>query len=170
MRYLHIPGVTATAEFSSENGILYRYWLEVAKPSASKEFRTACVVMQNPSYASDEQADKSVQFMEKNVFERGLPEFTGVGRLIVVNQFARVQTKGFVGLASDVGAKNNMAIRRAIKESEIVILGWGKTNRFEEQKQFVLGLLRGTSEKNLYETRMHPSRGRYEDFILPADA
>lgn len=53
--------------------------------------------MQNPSYAGEEVADKSVQFMEKVVFQKGLPEFRDVRRLIVVNQFAYIETNNFEG-------------------------------------------------------------------------
>jgi hypothetical protein len=93
--------------------------------------------MQNPSYACEEIADKSVQFMEKNVFNRNLPAFVNVERLIVVNQFARVQTTSFVGGTSDIGEKNDAAIRRAIEQSAIVIIGWGISNRFNERQAFV---------------------------------
>ena len=167
MRHLHIKGVTAQAQFSTEGGTLYRYRLEITKTGAAKSAKTACVVMQNPSYAGEEVADKSVQFMEKNVFELDLPEFAGVERLIVVNQFARVQTNDFAGLASDIGAKNNKAIESALHESEIIIIGWGVSNRFEARKSFVLGLLKNMPGKRLYKTRMHPSRGKYAGFIQP---
>jgi len=167
MPYLHIKNVTAIPRFASEDGIAYRYRLEITKIGAAISPKTACVVMQNPSYAGKEVADKSVQFMEKNVFELGLPEFTGVERLIVVNQFARIQTNDFVGLPTDVGKKNNRAIKDALTESEIIIIGWGVSNRFDARKEFVFGLLKMMRGKTLYKTRMHPSRGRYAGFILP---
>jgi len=129
---------------------------------------TACVVMQNPSYANEEVADKSVQFMEKNVFQRGLPEFASVRRLIVVNQFARIQTKYFKGEPDEIGPRNNDVIKKVLRESSLIILGWGKTNHFEERKAFVLGLIAGMKDKDLFQTRMHPSRGQYENFIQPA--
>jgi hypothetical protein len=123
--------------------------------------------MQNPSYAGEEEADKTVQFMEKNVFEQGLTEFNGVERLIVVNQFARIQTNDFAGLP-EIGTQNDNSIEAALKESEIIIIGWGSSNRFVERQEFVLELLkRMMHEKQLYKTRMHPSRGRYADFIQP---
>ncbi len=167
MRHLHIENVTARAEFATEGGLEYRYRLEITKVGAAKEPKTACVVMQNPSYAGEAWADKSVQFMEKNVFLLGLPEFMGVERLIVVNQFARIQTNDFVGLASEIGSKNNKAIETAIKKSEIIIIAWGSGNRFEARKEFVLNVLRRTAGKQLYKTKMHPSRGRYDGFIQP---
>ncbi|HLP17427.1 MAG TPA: DUF1643 domain-containing protein [Bacteroidota bacterium] len=168
MPYLHIPNVSVKARFATENGLRYRYRLEITKACAPSGMKTACVVMQNPSYAGETIADKSVQFMEKNVFERGLPEFAQVGRLIVVNQFAFIQTNAFQGLAHENGSKNDRAITDAIIESDIVIIAWGKSNRFEQRKEFVMNVLRSASPaKTLYMTRMHPSRGRYEGFIQP---
>ena len=123
--------------------------------------------MQNPSYAGEDIADKSVQFMEKNDFERDLPEFSDVQRLLVVNQFARVQTNGFLGLSSEIGSKNDLAIETAMKESEIIIIGWGSTNPFEERKRFVLDRLAQLSNKCIYKTSSHPSRGKYAGFIMP---
>jgi hypothetical protein len=167
MRYMHISNVTLKARFATENGLRYRYRLEITKAGASKSPLTACVIMQNPSYAGEDVADKSVQFMEKNVFELGLPEFAGVERLIVVNQFAFIQTNDFLGEAHEVGRKNNQAIEEAFRESDIVIIAWGKANRFEARKAFALALLGRMPGKTLYQTRMHPSRGRYAGFIQP---
>lgn len=167
MRHLHIDNVSVKAHFETEGDFRFRYRLEITRRSGSRLPRTACVVMQNPSYAGEDIADKSVQFMEKNVFERGLPEFDGVGRLIVVNQFARIQTNGFVGMRHDIGSKNDQAIEAAISESEIIIIGWGSSNRFNERKDFVLGLLKQLPDKLVYKTSSHPSRGRYAGFIQP---
>lgn len=165
MRHLHIKNVTVKALFATEGGLRYRYRLEITKDGASKTSKTACVVMQNPSYAGEDEADKSVQFMEKNVFERGLPEFKDVERLIVVNQFARIQTNDFDGTAYDIGTQNDKAIEAALEESEIIIIGWGSSDRFVDRKEFVLGLLKRMHGKQLYKTKMHPSRGRYAGFI-----
>ena len=159
MIYEHIDGVAVTAQFSWENDMRYRYRLEILLKDAAPTGKTVCVVMQNPSYAGEDVADKSVQFMEKVVFMKGLPEFEGVRRLIVVNQFARIQTNHFQGLPHEIGALNDAAIKHALYESDIVILGWGSTNRFEERKAFVLGLLGEMKQKTLFKTRMHPSRG-----------
>lgn len=165
MIHRHITDVSVSAEFALESGVNYRYRLEITRCNTIG--KTVCVVMQNPSYATEEVADKSVQFMEKVVFEKGLAEFQDVSRLIVVNQFARIQTNDFRGLPEDVGARNNFAIREALLESDIVVLGWGSSNRFEERKAYVLGLLRDMPQKQVLKTRMHPSRGRYNGFIQP---
>lgn len=167
MRHLHINNVVAKAHFATEGGQNYRYRLEITKLGASKSPKTVCAVMQNPSYAGESVADKSVQFLEKNVFERGLPEFKGVERLIVVNQFARIQTNGFVGLPNDLGRKNNKAIETALNEAHIILIAWGSGNPFTARKEFVLGLLPRLRGRELYKTRMHPSRGRYAGFIMP---
>lgn len=166
MIYRHIDGVNVTAQFANDGSLRFRYRLEIIL-QALPTGRTACVVMQNPSYAGEDIADKSVQFMEKVVFQKGLTEFVGVRRLIVVNQFARIQTNQFQGLPSDIGAINDEAIRIALQESDIVILGWGSSNRYEERQAFVLDLLAGMKTKTVFKTRMHPSRGRYEGFIQP---
>ena len=167
MRHEHIEGVKVTAQFSEENGLRYRYLLEVTRKNSSPSGKTACVIMQNPSYACIEVADKSVQFMEKVVFQKGLPEFKGVRRLIVVNQFARIQTNLFEGHAHEIGSKNNSAIKSAFKKSDIIIVAWGCANPFEERKAFVLDLLQKMSGKKIFKTKKHPSRGCYAGFIQP---
>lgn len=167
MRYEHIDGVKVTAQFAWEGDLRYRYRLEIVLNDAAPTGKTVCVVMQNPSYAGEDVADKSVQFMEKVVFKKCLAEFEGVRRLIVVNQFAFIQTNAFQGLPHEIGSLNDAAIRNALLESDIIILGWGSSNRFEDRKEFVLGLLGKMEPKVLFKTRMHPSRGRYENFIHP---
>lgn len=165
MRYKHIDGVEVAAQFSEEDGLRYRYRLEVVLKDTPPTGKTVCVVMQNPSYAGEDVADKSVQFMEKVVFQKGLPEFRGVNRLIVVNQFARIQTNRFQGLPHEIGANNDSAIEAALNDSEIIIVGWGSGNAFEERKMFVLDLLKKMNGKQLFKTKMHPSRGCYDGFI-----
>ena len=166
MTYRHIDGVAkALAQFSNDRK--FRYRLDIFLPNYSPAHEMACVVMQNPSYACEKIADKSVQFMEKNIFLRGLPELSGVRRLVVVNQFALIQTNNFKAKSTETDTKNDDAIRRALLESEIVIIAWGKANRFRERQDFVLGLLQRLKGKKLFQTRMHPARGHYKDFIRP---
>lgn len=164
MIYRHIDHVAVTADFSEESGVRFQYRLEIVRTDVPPG-KTACVVMQNPSYASEDIADKSVQFMEKNVFTRCLPEFSGVSRLIVVNQFARVQTNNFLGRQADVGIRNDKAITSAIERSDIVVIGWGSSNPFSDRQDFVLKFLGTTTGKVKLKTAMHPSRGRYDGFI-----
>ena len=166
MRYNHIAGVNVSAEFTEENGERYRHWLEIELQAGPNNPLTACVIMMNPSYACVEFADKSVQFMERVVFQKGFPEFHDVGRLIVVNQFAKIQTHKFLGLPQEIGATNNAAIERAFGMADIIILGWGRANPFEERKAFALDLVRRLPGKRVFMTRSHPSRASYAGFIV----
>jgi hypothetical protein len=93
MTYQHIAGVKVTAKFSEDEK--FRYRLEISLENPSHRTKTACVAMQNPSRANEGVADKSVQFMEKVVFQKQLPEFAEVQRLIVVNQLRACRQKTF---------------------------------------------------------------------------
>ena len=163
MVYRHIAGVHVTADFSGDRK--YRYRLEVRKAATGTAGRTVCVIMQNPSYADGEVADRSVQFMEKIVFLRGLPEFAGVGRLIVVNLFAYIQTHGFVPSREKIGPCNDQAIEAAIREADIVVLAWGSAKSLSWRESEVRSLLKICPGKILLKTKAHPSRGRYTGFI-----
>lgn len=167
MRYEHIDGVDVIAQFSHEGESRYRNRLEITLKEAAPTSKTVCAVMQNPSYAGEDVADKSVQFLEKVVFKKGLPEFDGVRRLIVVNQFAYIQTNDFEGLPNQIGELNDAAIKAALHESDIIVLAWGVSNRFEARKAFVHGFLGSMKHKTLLQTKMQPSRGRYDGFIQP---
>ena len=167
MQYRHVENVSVRAIYD-EGDAGYRYRLEITRSDAPPHPRTVCVVMQNPSVAGEQFADKSVQFLEKVVFNRGLAEFEGVDRLVIVNQFARVQTTGFAGLETDIGRQNDDSIRHALQEADLVVVGWGASNRFHGRQAFVHGLMKSLCRaKPLYQTRMHPSRGRCGGFIQP---
>jgi hypothetical protein len=167
MIYRHIDGVEVSAVFATENNMQFRYRLDVALQEKLQKGKTACVVMQNPSYAGEDIADKSVQFMEKLIFRKEYPEFQGVQKMIVVNLFAYIQTNDFEGLDFQIGSQNDSAIREAMEESDIVILGWGVGKDFQGRKDFVSNMLNKMINKTIYKTKKHPSRGRYEGFILP---
>ncbi len=167
MTYKHIHGVKVFADFSKDEK--FRYSLEIILESAPVMAKTVCVVMQNPSCAGAKVSDKSVHFMEKVVFQKGLPEFRDVRRLIIVNQFAYIETNNFEGRVDQVGEKNNRSIESAFNEADIVILGWGSGNKFKNRQDFVFNLLRELKGKQLYRTKMHPSRGRYAGFIQPLE-
>jgi hypothetical protein len=66
-----------------------------------------------------------------------------------------------------VGSRNNSIIESVLNESYVIILGWGCTNPFKERQAFVLGLLEKLNRKQLFKTKMHPARGRYDGFIQP---
>jgi len=87
--------------------------------------------------------------------------------LIVVNQFAAIQTNDFQGLPREIGSGNDAAIETALNESDIIILGWGSTNPFDQRKAFVLGLLQKMNVKQLFKTKMHPAWGCYDGFVQP---
>ena len=165
MIYRHIEGVHVKAEFSPDRK--YRYCLEVTKNDSRARDRTACVIMQNPSYANEEIADRSVQFMERIVLTRNLPEFSGVGRLTVVNLYAFIQTKDFVPAPEKIGPRNDQAIEEAIRESEIVVLAWGSSKALLSQELFIMHILDKYPGKTLFKTKSHPSRGRFDGFIAP---
>ncbi len=165
--YLHRPNLSVKAEFASENGSDFRYRLEMIKVEANDRPKTVCAIMQNPSYAGIEHADKSVQILERVVFEKRLEEFEGVERLIVVNQFAYIQTNDFVGNDDQIGSRNNTAISEAFEESDIILIAWGKDNGFTERKNYILNLLETMRGKPIFQTSSHPSRMKYDGFIQP---
>ena len=163
--YLHRPNLSVIAEFSSKRKPKFRYRLEITKNGASKTPRTVCAIMQNPSYAGVEIADKSVQVLERVVFEKEFKQFSGVERLIIVNQFAFIQTKNFVGNDNQIGIKNNVSISTAISESEIVLIAWGKDNKFIHRQNYILDIVDNKTDKTLFKTSRHPSRVIYDGFI-----
>lgn len=168
MPHQHIDGVAVHAVFSKAKDKTYRYRLEIAVHKTRKRRHTACVIMQNPSTADEELADKSVQFLEKLAFEKNTTELASVYRLIIVNQFARVQTTGFCGHKDDIGPKNDSHIQRAISESDIVLIAWGKTNRFKKRQSHIKEMLQNLPKKiRIYSTASHPSRASYDNLLSP---
>ena len=164
MAYRHIENVAVTACFS-ECG-KYRYRLDIKKKGAQRGGRV-CAIMQNPSVADAVVADKSAQFLERLIFEKNDAAFRGVEKIVIVNQFAFIQTKGFNGLAERIGPDNDGHIKRALDESDIVLIAWGKGNRYRGRIEAVNRLIQATGRKTLLQTKNHPSRGRYTDFIEP---
>ena len=46
------------------------------------------------------------------------------------------------------------------------IIGWGVNSRFKERKAFVSGFInKMRNNKQLFKTRAHPARGRYDGFV-----
>ncbi|WP_188369838.1 DUF1643 domain-containing protein [Muriicola marianensis] len=144
----------------------FRYLLNLTDTTRHPS-KTVCVVMQNPSIADEEVADKSVQFLEQLIFKKDLPEFKGVHSCSIVNQFGKVQTTNFRGGTGDIGVENDRHLEEAIEEADIVLIAWGKKNAYESRKEFIMELLRRSGKKTVLETRKHPSRGHYRDFIVP---
>ena len=164
MIYKHIPGVKVKAKFSDCKK--FRYHLTIENISKTKG-DSLCVIMQNPSIANTEIADKSVQFLEKLIFEKEVALFRNVKTIIIVNQFARIQTKYFEGKAGDIGPDNDIHIRRAIDQSDIILIAWGKTNPFLKRQQDIIGIISSYKDKKVLMTKKHPSRGTYQKFIEP---
>ena len=127
---------------------------------------TVCAIMQNPSVANEEVADKSVQFLEKLIFEKSYPLFKHVSRLIIVNQFAFIQTNNFVDTNGSIGKNNDVYIKKAIKNSKIILVAWGKTNAHYQRREDIKKIISFFRDKKVYQTKKHPSRGCYEDFII----
>lgn len=164
MTFKHIKGMSVDAVFSNCNN--YRYKLTIQKGN-SPGSKTVCVIMQNPSVANAKIADKSVQFLEKLIFTKGYGEFKNVRRIVIVNQFAFVKTMNFDGSDIYIGQKNDWHISQAIRESDIVLIAWGKSNCYSDRKETVNNMLKEHSGKALLETKKHPSRGSYTDFVKP---
>ena len=163
--FKHRPGLQVEAEFSEENPPVFRYRLSATKIGAGNNPKTVCAIMQNPSYACVEFADKSVQVLERVVFEKEYPEFEGVERLLIVNQFAFIQTNDFAGITDHVGGDNDAAISKALSEAGIILVAWGKDNGFSERKKIIKGMIEKQTDKVLLQTSRHPSRVIYEGFI-----
>ncbi|AOS84221.1 hypothetical protein BIU88_08805 [Chlorobaculum limnaeum] len=149
--FKHRPGLHIEAEFSKENSPVFRYRLSATKTGASNNPKSVCAIMQNPSYACVEFADKSVQVLERVVFEKPYPEFEGVERLIIVNQFAFIQTNDFAGRNDQVGRNNDAAIESALSEAEIILLAWGKDNGFSDRKETIERMIEKQKDKVLLQ-------------------
>lgn len=70
MIYEHIDSVPVAAHFSDEGESRFRNRLEINLTDAPPTGKTVCAVMQNPSYAGEDVADKPVQFLEKVDFKK----------------------------------------------------------------------------------------------------
>ena len=158
----HIDNTSVDAIFSDCKKYRYRLTIQNDNSSGSE---TVCVVMQNPSVANVEIADKSVQFLEKLIFTKGYSEFRNVKKIIIVNQFAFIKTNDFNGSELHIGQKNDAHILEAIREADTVLIAWGRSNRYSERKAVVNTMLAEHSGKTLLETKSHPSRGTYTNFI-----
>ena len=127
---------------------------------------TVCAIMQNPSVANEEVSDKSVQFLEKLIFEKSYPLFKHVRKLIIVNLFAFIQTNNFVGTNGGIGKNNDAYIKKAIRNSQIILVAWGKSNVHFQRQEDIKKIISSFKGKKVYQTKKHPSRGFYEDFII----
>lgn len=166
MEYKHIKNVIVKSPVFSKNK-LYRYCLEIEHTETKSPGKTVCIIMQNPSIADGKMADRTIKILENVVFKMDFRQFRDIRRLIVVNQFAKVQTKGFKGLPQDVGTENDKYIKKAFRKADIIVIAWGKSNRFTARQKYVKELLSKYKGKEHYKTSSHPSRACYDKFILP---
>lgn len=164
MIFRHIPGISAEAVFSECGKFRYKLIIENTVSDGDK---TVCAVMQNPSVANSDIADKSAQFLEKLIFKKDYIEFNDVNKIIIINQFAYVQTNDFDGSESHIGTENDTHIRQAVNTSDIVLIAWGTSNRHDGRKRVINSIINEFSSKVLLQTKAHPSRGTYVDFIKP---
>lgn len=164
MIYRHIPGVKVKAQYSECKK--FRYQLTI-KNTLKENGATLCVIMQNPSIAGNKIADKSVQFLETLIFHKNYPEFDEVSHITILNQFARIQTKDFEGKDEDIGPENDIYIHKAISLSNIILIAWGKSNPFIKRQHDILSMISSYKNKKVLMTKKHPSRGTYQDFIVP---
>lgn len=162
MKFQHLEKLKISAEFS--NCGKFRYSLIVENP-VSQGSKTLCVIMQNPSDADESIADKSVQFLEKLVFRKNYKVFQEVRKMIIVNQYAYIQKKGFLGTEEKIGSKNDPMICTAVQASDIVLIAWGKNNPYRARKLKILSLISEFDDIVVLKSSKHPSRGFYKDFV-----
>lgn len=164
MIFKHIDGVVAEAVFSPCER--FRYRLTVDR-SSSASGKVVCVIMQNPSVAKSDVADRSVQFLENLIFIKDYQEFENVSRIIIVNQFAFVQTNEFSGTDEHIGPENDWHIEQSLNEADIVLVAWGAGNAYQSRQQAINAMLAERQGKTLLKTKKHPSRGAYNAFVEP---
>ena len=164
MIFRHIDDVSVSTIFSDCNK--YRYKLTVENNCKNGD-QTVCVIMQNPSVANSKIADRSAQFLEKLIFQKGYDEFKDVKTLIIVNQFAYVKTNDFVDSEDNIGPDNDLHIRDAVKGSDMVLIAWGASNGYDKRKKNINSIVSQYTDKILYQTKAHPSRGTYTNFVEP---
>lgn len=162
--FRHLAGLKVTAVFSDCGK--YRYLMEIKRVQETSG-KQVCAIMLNPSIANENQADKSVQFLEKLIFEKPSTYFKDINELTIVNLFAHIQTRNFQGNPRQVGSLNDYYLQQAISKADIVLIAWGKTCGFSERQKVVMHFLEEFPEKTVLQTRSHPSRGTYEDFVHP---
>lgn len=163
--YKHINNVEVEVpDFSDDKK--FRYKLEI-KLKNKNIGSTICVIMQNPSYANQDIADKSVNFLEKLIFEKSYIEFENINKIIIINQFAYIQTNDFKGEDSQIGERNNEVLENCINESDLILIAWGISNSYNSRKEFIDGILKSklNNIKKQFITKKHPSRGFYDNFI-----
>ncbi|MEE4240385.1 MAG: DUF1643 domain-containing protein, partial [Desulfopila sp.] len=86
-------------------------------------------------------------------------------RIIIVNQFALVQTKDFEGESDHIGVENDTFIEQALDEADIILIAWGAANPYKKRQEAIHVKILEHKGKKIFKTKAHPSRGTYKDFI-----
>jgi hypothetical protein len=166
--FRHIDGVSVIPDVETVSDTTFRYRLDVVRDDVVSADAIACVVMQNPSVANGTESDATMKKLETAIFLKSYPAaFDRVKKLIVVNQFAKVQTAGFRGNADEIGPRNDDAIKCAFNEADIIIIGWGCSNPFYRRQYEILRQIASLQNKVLLKTHKHPSLAAYEGFFEP---
>lgn len=121
--------------------------------------------MQNPSVADANEADATIKKLETVVFEKNHPDLLTIGKLIVVNLFARIQTTDFIGLTEEIGSRNDRVLEESIRESDLILIGWGASCTFNNRQQLVWNLIKQTPGKRVFIAKKHPGYCDYDDFM-----
>lgn len=156
----HIPGVRVKACFDLHNN-KKRYRLDLWKDGA--EGQVVCAIMQNPSYANEDQSDRSVNYLAERVLEHKSSSLPPGRKLIVVNLYPDLQTRDYEAdrdwmVTPPIDGKNYDHIRSAIGESDSVILAWGASSRHRRRQIQVLLMIGSMKKKSLFFLPTHPSR------------
>jgi hypothetical protein len=118
-----------TADFSSDRK--HRSSLEMPFLNRT-ENKTLCVIGQNPSYANESVADKTLHYLQRLIYEK-YPEYD---RIVMLNLYSRIDTK-------KKETKNLLSLdavrtfRTVIKENDNFLIVYGKfTSKKEGSYKF----------------------------------
>jgi len=120
--------------YISEDGI-YRYSLN---RDWNEEFPMMLFVMLNPSTADAVVDDPTIRRCI------GFAERENMGGIEVVNLFAFRATdpKDMKAAADPIGPENDIVIRQALEDAEMVVCAWGNHGVYQGRSQAVLQLIR----------------------------
>ena len=159
--YRHLENLSSIPTFSNDKK--FRYLLEIGHKQ--NKGKTVCVIMKNPSYANQFIADKSVSFLEKLIFQKKIQKFNQISKIVIVNLYSRIQTRDFSASTESIGSKNDIYIRKAIEESNIILRAWGVCEN-NERVQKIEDMVKGFPNKILYKTKKHPAVGSYSESFI----
>lgn len=173
-QYRHFERVEEAAIRASFScGLTHRWLLELPYRHECGRTQTVCVILKNPSSATEQYADKTIQNVEREIYRL----FPAAARVKIVNLFAiratdtldvrRVIDHHGVGWA--IGHDNDFALQGAIEESDQVVAAWGAQSRiltapYERRVKQVVRMLDGHRQKLWYVGglsggKRHPRHG-----------